>query len=151
MKKKEMMKKLMMTLMMVITFSSAAFADKYVHNDSVLPVAAKSVLKKNFKADVSLVKIDRTLGHINEYEVILTDGSEISFDSKGNWKDVEVAANKSVPQGFVLQPMRDYVKRNHGNAKIIGIEKDSRNIEVTLSNGIEMKFSHDGKFERYDD
>lgn len=146
-----MMKKVLLTLMMVITFSSAAFADKYVHDDSVLPPAAKSVLKKNFKSDVSLVKIDKKLGHISEYEVILTDGSEISFDSKGNWKDVEVAANKSVPQGFVLQAIRDYVKKNHAGVNIIGIEKISRDIEISLSNGIDMKFSHDGKFLRYDD
>lgn len=151
MKKKEMMKRLMLSLLMILTFSSAAFADKYSRDDSMLPPAAKSVLKKNFKSDVSVVKIDKTLGKVSEYEVILTDGSEITFDSKGNWKEVEVAANKSVPAAFVLQSIRDYVKKNHSDARIIGIEKSSRDIEVTLSNGIDMKFSHDGRFLRYDD
>lgn len=151
MKKKEMMKKLMITLMMVITFSSVAFADKYVRDDSALPVAAKTVIKKNFKSEVSLVKIDKKLGRINEYDVILNDGTEISFDSKGNWKEVEVAKNKSVPQAFILQSIRDYVKKNHNGVNIVGVEKDSRHVEVTLANGIEMKFNHDGKFLRYDD
>lgn len=151
MKKKEMMKKVMLTLMMVITFSSASFADKYMRDDSALPVAAKTVLDKNFKSKVTLVKVDKTLGHIDEYEVTLSDGSEVTFDSKGNWKEVEVAANKSVPQAFLLQSIRDYVKKNHSGVNIVGVEKGSRHIEVTLANGIEMKFSHEGKFIKYDD
>ena len=145
------MKKLLLTLMLAITFGGAAFADIYAHSDAVLPEAAKSVLKKNFKSAVSVVKIDKDFGRVSEYEVILKDGSEVSFDSKGNWKDVEVANDKSVPAAFVLQPIQQYVKTNHAGQKIVGIEKNHRDIEVTLSNGIEMKFDTAGKFLKYDD
>ncbi len=136
--------------MMAVTFSGVAMADTYAHSDEVLPEAAKSVIKKNFKAGVSVVKIDKDLGRISEYEVILKDGSEVSFDSKGNWKDVEVAADKSVPSAFVLKPIQDYVKKNHPGQNIVGVEKERNKIEVTLSNGIEMKFDEAGKFLKYD-
>lgn len=144
------MKKLLITLMLVITFGGIALADTYVHNDSPLPESAKSVIKKNFKSGVSVVKIDKDFGRIDEYDVVLTDGTEISFDSKGNWKDVEVSANSSVPSGFILEPINSYVKKNHPGVKIVGVEKGRKKIEVTLSNGIEIEFNKAGNFLRYD-
>lgn len=144
------MKKLLLTLMLALTFGGAALADTYAHSDAVLPEAAKAVIKKNFKSGVSVVKIDKDFGRISEYEVILKDGSEITFDSKGNWKDVEVSVDNAVPSTFLLKPISDYVKTNHSGQKIVGVEKNRSNIEVTLSNGIEMKFDNSGKFLKYD-
>ncbi|MDE6272160.1 MAG: PepSY-like domain-containing protein [Muribaculaceae bacterium] len=144
------MKKLLLTLILAVTFGGVAFADTYSHSDAVLPEAAKSVIKKNFKADVSVVKIDKNLGRVSEYEVILKDGSEVTFDSKGNWKDVEVAADKSVPSSFLLKPIQEYVKKNHPGQNIVGVEKEHNKIEVTLANGVEMKFDAAGKFLKYD-
>lgn len=146
------MKKILVVLMMVVAIGlTTARADTYAHDGSVLPAAAQSVIKKNFKADVSVVKIDKDFGVVKEYEVVLTDGTEISFDSKGNWEDVEVAASKNVPSAFLLQPIQDYIKKNHKGVNVVGVEKNKRNIEVTLANGIEMKFDSAGKFIRYDD
>lgn len=145
------MKKLLLALMLALTFGGAAKADTYAHTDAVLPEAAKAVIKKNFKADVSVVKIDKDFGRISEYDVVLKDGTEVSFDSKGNWKEVEVSVDKNVPDAFLLQPIRNYVKTNHKGQNIVGVEKKGKNIEITLSNGIEMKFDAAGKFLRYDD
>lgn len=145
------MKKILMALMMILSFVGVASADDYAHDASVLPEAAKSVLKKNFKSGVSVVKIDKDFGRVSEYEVVMTDGSEVTFDSKGNWKDVEVCRDKAVPAGFVLKPISDYVSKNHKGMKIVGIEKERSGYDVQLSNGIEMKFSAAGKFRRYDD
>lgn len=145
------MKKMIMVLMLAITFGGSIYADRYLHSDADLPVAAKAVLSKNFKSGVSLVKVDREFGRIDEFEVILKDGSEVTFDSKGNWKNVEVSTNKSVPEAFILKPIRDYVNKNHPRQNIVGIEKNRNNIEVTLSNNVEMKFDNAGKFLKYDD
>lgn len=136
---------------MLFAVVGTAYADEYAHSDAVLPASAKSVIKKNFKSAVSLVKIDKTLGRVTEYDVVLNDGSEISFDADGNWKDVETNAMKAVPAGFVLQPIRDYVARNHKGQHVVGIEKERSGYDVELSNGIDMKFSKEGKFLRYDD
>ncbi|MDE5886127.1 MAG: PepSY-like domain-containing protein [Muribaculaceae bacterium] len=146
------MKKLLLILTLVMTMTVGVSArDDYSRDASILPTAAKTTISKNFKADVSLIKIEKTLGHIKEYEVILTDGTEISFDSKGNWENIETPNNKSVPSNFIPNSISEFVKKNQSGAKIVGIEKDHNGYDIELSNGIEMKFDKNGNFKRYDD
>lgn len=146
-----MIKKILMLIVAVVGLSSTANAkDTYVRDASVLPKAAQAVLSKNFKAGVSVIKIDKDFGRISEYEVILTDGTEITFDRDGNWDNVEVKKQSSVPSAFVPKAISDYVKAQHPKLKIVGIDKERSGYEVELSNGIEMKFDKEGKFLRYD-
>lgn len=146
------MKKLLLTLIVLLASAVVANArDTYAHDASVLPQAAKAILDKNFKSKVSIVKIDKDLGRVSEYEVIMTDGSEISFDSKGNWKEVEVGVASTVPAGFVPKSIQTYINANHKGQHIVGIKKERKKYEVDLSNGIEMHFDLNGKFLRYDD
>lgn len=137
---------------MVLGLTTAMSArDTYAHDASVLPQAARTTIANNFKAKVSVVKIDKTLGHIKEYEVVLTDGNEISFDNKGNWENVETSNTTSVPNGFVPEAIRKYVAKNQKGARIVGIERERNGYDVELSNGIDMKFNNAGQFLRYDD
>lgn len=146
------MKKILIALMLLLTIGTGtACADTYAHDASVLPAAAQSVLKKNFKAQVTVVKIDKDFGIIKDYEVILNNGTEITFDSKGNWEEVEVGDNMNVPSGFLLQPMRTYINSNFKGVNVVGVEKKRRGYEVKLANGIELKFDTSGNFLRYDD
>lgn len=145
------MKKILLILAVIVGVFSASARDTYSHDVKVLPVAAQTVLKNNFKADVSHIKIEKDWGRISEYDVVLTDGSEISFDSKGNWKDIEMRRDASVPKALVPAAITEFVKQNQKNAKVTGIEKKRSGYEVELSNGVEMKFNSDGKFVRYDD
>ena len=145
------MKKILLILAVMIGTAVAAVASGgYGHNAMVLPAAAQTTLKKNFKSEVSLVKTDRTLGRVTEYEVILTDGTEISFDRSGNWKEVEVRRSSEVPSAFVPDGVKAYVKQYQKGAKVVGIERKRGGYDVELSNGVEMKFSKDGKFQRYE-
>lgn len=145
------MKKILFLLALVTTMFAASARDTYSYDVNTLPVAARTTLKNNFKAKVNHIKIDKDLGRISEYDVVLTDGSEITFDRDGNWKEVEVARTSSVPKGLVPTAIATYVKQNQNKANIIGIEKDRHGYTVDLSNGVEMKFNSDGKFLRYDD
>lgn len=117
------MKKILISLIAVMAVVlSAQASDTYSRDASVLPAPARTVLKNSFKAGVSLVKIDKELFN-TEYEAILTDGTEVKFDSNGNWKEVECPADKSVPDSFVPAAIRNWVKSNHKGTRIIGIEK----------------------------
>lgn len=146
------MKKLLLIFAMIIGIATATQAkDEYVHDSSVLPKAAISTIDNNFKAKVSLVKIEKDWGRITEYEVILTDGTEISFDRQGNWDNIEVNRDKAVPNSLVPQAIRDNVARMQPGQKIIGIDKERRGYDIELTNGIEMKFDTAGNFLRYDD
>lgn len=147
-----MFKKIMIALVAVLGIQTAAVAkDIYARDASVLPKAAQAVIDKNFKAKVNVVKIEKSLGRVSDYEVILTDGTEIEFDRDGNWQNVEVGVSGSVPTAFVLTPISQYVKKNHPGQKIVGIERDHGGFDVELTNGIDMKFNKAGQFIRYDD
>lgn len=146
-----MLKKIFIAIVAVIGLSvSAKASDTFAHDASVLPPAAQTTLKNNFKAKVSVVKIDKELGRISEYEVILTDGTEVEFDHSGNWKSVEVSASKSVPKAFIPDAVAASVKKLQPGQKVIGIEKKRNGYEVDLSNGVEMKFDKQGNFTKYD-
>lgn len=130
--------------------SMAAAKDVYAHDASVLPKAAQTTLANNFKAKVSVVKIDKEFGRISDFEVILTDGTEITFDRDGNWDKVEVGMNGKIPAAFIPNAIASYVKKNQPGQKIVGIDKERSGYDVELANGIDMKFNKQGEFVRYD-
>ena len=145
------MKKLLLMLGLVLGISAVASAkDTYAHDDSVLPEAARTTIANNFKSKVSVVKIEKDFGRISEYEVILSDGTEISFDRNGNWENVETNNSKSVPSSMVPKAIIDYVAKNQPKTRIVGIDKERNGYEIELSNGVDMKFDAKGNFKKYD-
>ncbi len=119
---------------------TAVFAgnDKPITVDQ-LPAAAKQFIGKYFPgAKVSYAKME-TGAFDKSYEVVFADGNKVDFDGKGEWKDVECKATK-VPEGIVPQKIREYVAANYKDARITEIDRDKRDYEVKLSNGIELKF-----------
>lgn len=147
-----MFKKIMLMILAVAGISTVAMAkDVYERSASVLPKAAQTVLAKNFDSKVNLVKIDREYGRIKDYEVILNDGTEVTFDRKGIWENIEVASSKSVPISLIPASIVKYINEKVPGQVIVGIEKESYGYEVELANGLEYKFNHKGQFIRYDD
>lgn len=145
------MKRIILALLLIAGIGLGASArDKYSRDPNVLPIAARTALKNNFKGKISVIKIDKDFGRISDYEVILTDGSEVKFDNKGNWKEIESSPKGSVPAKLVPKPISDYVKAHQRKARIIGIEKERNGFEVELSNGIDLKFDSRGRFLKYD-
>ena len=145
------MKKLLITLMMIACAVGLVSAkDNYAHDASVLPRPAQTMIKKNFKARVGVVKIDKDFGRVSEYELTLTNGSEIVFDRDGNWKDIETNIDSQVPQTFIPANTRSYIKANHKGQRVVGIEKERNGYEITLSNGIDLKVDQNGNFVKYD-
>ena len=146
------MKKTMLLLAVMLCASFAMTArDVYSRNIKSLPAAAQSAIEQNFKAKVSIIEAEYRFGNIDEYEVTLTDGTEIIFDRSGNWKEVDVAPKKKVPSYFVPKTITDYIKEYNEGKRIVGIEKKRNTYEVELENGIEIIFDRAGRFVRYDD
>lgn len=145
------MKKIFLLLAVVFGVITASAGNNKSHDVGVLPEAAKEILAQNFKAKVSHIKIGKEFGKIREYDVVMTDGSEISFDKHGNWKEVEVGKSTSVPAALIPNPIKTFVKVNQTSAKVTGIEKKNYGYEVELSNGKDLRFTEKGKFIRYDD
>ncbi len=135
----------------ILGFAVASARDSYSRDVSVLPQAARTTIDTHFKSKVSVIKIDKTLGRIDDYEVVLTDGTEIKFDRGGNWKEIETSRTSSVPSAIVPAGVANFVKKNHNGQRIIGIERDRSGYDVELSNGLDLKFNKAGEFQRYDD
>lgn len=117
----------------------------------MLPDAARTLIADNFKAQVSVVKVDKDFGRISEYEAVMTDGAEISFDRQGRWDNIETDRAGSVPAALVPQTIREYVARTQHGMRIVGIDKERHGYDVELSNGVEMRFDKTGNFLSYDD
>ncbi|MDE6380450.1 MAG: PepSY-like domain-containing protein [Muribaculaceae bacterium] len=145
------MKKLIFILAVLFGVMTASARDNYSHDVNILPEKAQTAISQNFKADVSHIKIGKEFGKIRKYSVVLTDGSEISFDKHGIWKDVEVSNAASVPSGIIPTPIARFIKDNQSKAYVTGIEKKAYGYEVELSNGVDVIFTEKGKFIRYDD
>lgn len=146
------MKQLILTLALALgaTFGVAA-RDIITTDTSVLPVAAQIALKDNFKSDVSTVKVDKSFGHIDDYEVTLADGTEISFDKHGIWESIESGVNTAVPSGLIASEILDYIAQAQPGTKVTGIERErTGHFDVELSNGVEMKFNRNGDFVKYE-
>lgn len=120
------------------------------HDVSVLPQKARTLISQNFTSGVSLVEIEKSAGSVKEYEVTLTNGSEISFTGGGEWKSIDTPNNIPVPQGLVPTSINKYVEEKHAGVYIVGIEKDNKGFEVDLSNGVEIEFDSMGNFIKYD-
>lgn len=79
----------------------------------------------------------------NEYEVKLTDHTEIDFNLSFEWKNIDCEHSQiygSVPAELVPAAITDYVTANFANAHIDKIEKEPNGWEIELSNGLEIKF-----------
>lgn len=148
---KTMKKSLIALLMVAICAISAQARDEISRDVTILPKAAQSFLKSNFKAPVSFIKIDKTLGHVNDYEVVLTDGVEIDFDNDGSWDKIETPADLSVPTSIIPKVITAYVAKNFPGQNIVSIEKERRTYEVELRNGVDLIFDRSGNFKRIDD
>ena len=145
------MKKLFLFLAVILGALSVSAKNNYSRDVNILPSEAQAILKDNFKSQVSHIKIGKDFGHIREYDVVMTDGSEISFDKHGNWKEVEVSPMSAVPADLIPNPIVTFVNENHTKAKVTSIEKKNYGYEVELSNGKDVRFTEKGKFIRYEE
>lgn len=105
-----------------------------------LPTKAQQILKKNFSAHkVALAKMESEFFD-KSYDVIFTNGDRLEFDKNGNWKEVECKSS-AVPAALIPSAIREYVKTNYPDAKIVKIELDRKEFEVKLSNRLEITFN----------
>lgn len=143
---------------LLLLFAAALFAlmpamakDRISRNVNDLPAAAQSMLKQYFSAqEVSHIKIDKHFLGGTDYDVILENGTEIEFDDSGTWKEID-CGRRAVPNDLIHKPIRDYVKNNFKNQKIVSIEVKSNKYKIELINGVDLEFDRAGNFLRIDD
>ena len=122
------MKKIFAILAVALAFSATACADRkdvFSRNTDALPAPARATLDKEFPEEkVSYIKIEKEIFQSTTYEVQFVHGTEVCFNSDGEWIEVDCKREADM---FAGEP-------------ITKIEKDAREYEVELSNGVELKF-----------
>lgn len=119
--------------------------DEFVPADQ-LPSVSQSFIS-TYYPEGKVVYVNReTEGNIIQYEVTMASGDEITFDSEGNWIDVDAPDGRSIPDGIAMQPIVDYVAANYVGAGINEIARTSTGFEVELTTGVDLRFGPDGTF-----
>lgn len=135
---------------LIMSVSIMACSSKTVQRDmSQMPESAQNIVNTNFKSKVASVETETNVIGATEYEVRLADGTEIQFLNE-EWDEVSVPAGQSVPEYFVIEPIRTFVTQNQPGVVIVSIDRKNNGFEVELSNGIEIKFDTAGNFIKYD-
>lgn len=137
----------------IFTLSLASCDDKDHPEEPVgeaaLPGAAKTFLSTYYDG----VKINRIVKDVEddifvEYEVYLANGHDVTFDSDGDWKDVDAPAGKTIPDGIAITPITDYINAHYSGYGINEISKENYGYDVELTNGLDLDFDLQGNFIR---
>ena len=113
-----------------------------------LPEAITTFIKQQFpNATIAGIEPDHEHGGL-EYDVYLSDGTQIDFDANNQWKKVE---SRAVPAFFIPKAIATYVSSNYQNMAITKIKKEYNTYEVELVNGMDLVFDRSGRFMGMDD
>ena len=116
-----------------------------------LPEPAQAFIQKHFDAkNVSHVIEEDEFFSSKEYKVALANGTQIEFDSKGNWTEID-SDRQPIPPGVVPNTIQQYISKSFPKNEVVHISRSSREYEVELASGIDLEFDRNGKFKRIDD
>lgn len=146
------MKKFLSMIVLALATVQFAFAGDVITQDvKQLPLTARNFINQYFsKPQVSHIKIETNILQSKKYEVLLTDRTEIDFDSNGNWTEVD-CKKVAVPGALIPVSVKEYVKTNFPQEIITKIERGRNGVEVELGNDYSLKFNNKGKFVSMDD
>ena len=145
-----MKKMLVLMCAMLLTVSLAFARDKVTKDVSSLPVMAREMIQTHFtNAGVEYLKV-KSRALVEGYEVFLSDGSELEFDRKGRWTDVE-NKHRAVPSSLIPAAVQKYLGTYYPNQRVVEIKQKRRGYELKLVNGLELVFDKKGKFKHLDD
>lgn len=137
-------------LFMVFALSLDACTKERIISFDQLPQKAQTIITTYFSIEeVMIVKLDKDDLQI-EYDVKLKNGTELTFDSKGDLIEIDCHRQR-VPDGLVPENVRAFVTANHPTAFVTEWSKNKFRLKVELNNGLELVFNNDGDFIRYED
>ena len=118
-------------------------------NNNSNPEITKFVKQYFPKANVLMVNAEW-----DEYEVRLSDGTQIEFTRKPEWKKIDCEHSTTypnVPAELVPNQIANYLNANFPNQSIVKIEKKRRGWEIELNNELEIGFNKNFVVTKFDD
>lgn len=146
------MKKLFIAMCaMLLTVSAVCARDRVSRDVTLLPTEAREMIEHHFaNTDISYLKVDKNIFRIEGYDVRLADGTELEFNSKGQWTEIETGRG-DVPASLIPDVIKKYMKQNYNGQRVKKIKHNRKGYELKLSNGLEVEFDNMGNFLRLDD
>lgn len=139
------------TLLMVSVFCLSAISGcKSVVTFEQLPTEAQTFLTENFSAS----PVSYAVKECNEYDVVLTDGTEIEFNGKGEWESVDMN-HGAVPATVLATLPPSIVSHLTTSFANVPVEKVKKGFwpayKVELLNDLEIEFNSKGVCTKVDD
>ena len=126
------MKKILIVAAALLLFAASARAD---HDRPIqfnqLPALAQEFINTYFAEERDFMEV--------RYEVMFTNSIKIEFYKDGQWKEIDCKYSV-LPAGIVPEQIVTYVNSNFQGVQIHSIDRDRRDIEVSLTNGLELTF-----------
>ncbi len=119
------MKKVLVVFAAIFACIQFSMAGDVITQDVMqLPLTARNFINRYFtNPQVSYIKIESEILQSKKYEVTLSDRTELEFDSKGNWLEVD-CKKTAVPAALVPNFAKKYVEANFpGQIHGIGIRQ----------------------------
>lgn len=108
-----------------------------------LPVPAQEFIAEHYpssKVAFARMEVEWLEWFKKEYKVVLTEGVQLDFDRNGEWKKVK-CKTFGVPSSIVPDPIKEYLEENYPQQIVREISRDRREVEVELTNRLELTFS----------
>ena len=111
-----------------------------------LPKVSQEFINKYFKDfEISFCTKD-----YDSYDVKFTNGYEIEFNTKGEWKEVDCQKD-AIPAAIIPIQVSKYVKQYYAKNYVTKINRDFNRFEVELNNGLDLEIDKNGKLREIDD
>lgn len=112
-----------------------------------LPQTAREFIGEHFPDwKVNYVEQDTDNGR-KDYEVVLDNGTELSFDASGVWQSVDCKFS-TLPEGILPVRIAAHIAENYPQAAAYKIEKEPGGYEVSITGNRELIYTSDGDFVR---
>ena len=124
--------------MLLVVFSVSCSSEEKEFDYAALPMSAQQFVKQYFAgASYSRVEKEKDNGFW-EYEVLLSDGSKVEFNEKGEWTSVECKYSE-IPVGII--------PKKYPDLKPYKIEKEVGGYEIDIPD-YDLYYSNNGIFIR---
>ena len=115
-----------------------------------LPATAQTFIKTNFPNQATSYIIEDKGITKTEYKVQFTGGTEIEFDGKGNWEELD-ANRGTLPASVLPKAIAAYVAQNYKGLSVEKLDRERYGYKLEFTNDLELEFDANGKFLRIDD
>ena len=149
------MRKHLLFILAVISLLGLQSCENYVPFGNIspdkLPSASIAFIEQHFPGETILLAEKELNAGVTEYDVKLSDGTEITFDKDGEWQGVN-CGTRQVPDAIVPSNILEYVTQNFPEAFITEIEFKTlvKRYQVELNVDVELHFDKDGNLVNID-